>query len=298
MKLYNSKVQDYYKDELILLPFKDFYKNRSKFISSLNRTLYNQIIFMESGSGKFWVDINKFQANGTNIFTYVEGQVQIIENANDITGYVLLFTQQFLFKNSDKKETLEENIEILEKLMLTTLFKPSPTKFNVLLDVIYELHSELSKDRNKIQESIIYALFKILLLKTHQITTELKTIKCRENSDYKLLLQFRKLLEKNYNLEKTISFYSAQLFITSKKLNEIIKKYFGKSVKHIIEERILLEAKRYLIHSDLTAKEISNLVGFNDPINFSKGIQIKPPLNIEKVLLHNISTIFKQILTI
>ena len=52
-------------------------------------------------------------------------------------------------------------------------------------------------------------------------------------------------------------------------LNSLVKKYCGITVKESIQNRLLLEAK-FLLHStDLSIKEISNMVGFDDPNYFT-----------------------------
>jgi len=37
----------------------------------------------------------------------------------------------------------------------------------------------------------------------------------------------------------------------------------------MIQDRITLEAKRLLIHSELTMKQIAHALGFKDPLHFS-----------------------------
>jgi AraC family transcriptional regulator, transcriptional activator of pobA len=44
----------------------------------------------------------------------------------------------------------------------------------------------------------------------------------------------------------------------------------GKSPKVIISERVLLEIKRLLVHTNQSIKEIGFDLGFNEPTNFIK----------------------------
>jgi AraC family transcriptional regulator, transcriptional activator of pobA len=44
----------------------------------------------------------------------------------------------------------------------------------------------------------------------------------------------------------------------------------GKTPKEIIDDRILLEAKRILAHTTESIKEISYYLGFEEPTNFIK----------------------------
>ena len=45
---------------------------------------------------------------------------------------------------------------------------------------------------------------------------------------------------------------------------------FGKSPKEMIDDRVVLEAKRLLLYSDSSVKEISHELGFDEPTNFIK----------------------------
>lgn len=44
----------------------------------------------------------------------------------------------------------------------------------------------------------------------------------------------------------------------------------GRGAKQFIDDRVVLEAKRLLAHTDMTATECARRTGFDDPANFSK----------------------------
>ena len=58
--------------------------------------------------------------------------------------------------------------------------------------------------------------------------------------------------------------------LSPKRLNEITRKMLGKTITQLIHDRILLEAKRELIFSGRSIKEISYELGFEDPAYFSR----------------------------
>jgi AraC-like DNA-binding protein len=69
--------------------------------------------------------------------------------------------------------------------------------------------------------------------------------------------------------QRTVSFYADQLNVHPNYLNALIKKHTGKTAKESIQNRLVLEIK-YLLHStNLSIKEISNQLGFNDPNYFT-----------------------------
>ncbi|CAD0224557.1 helix-turn-helix domain-containing protein [Chryseobacterium sp. JV274] len=81
---------------------------------------------------------------------------------------------------------------------------------------------------------------------------------------------FNQLLEKNYCVLKRSAAYAKQLNISTHYLNESIKNITGLSVSQCIRERIILEAKRLLYHSDKSVKEIAFELGYDDYPYFSR----------------------------
>ena len=86
----------------------------------------------------------------------------------------------------------------------------------------------------------------------------------------KVTTAFRKLLEKNYINLKRPGQYAALLHISTPYLNDCIKGSTGYSVSYLIQERIILEAKRLLYHTDKSVKEIAFELGYVDYPYFSR----------------------------
>lgn len=81
---------------------------------------------------------------------------------------------------------------------------------------------------------------------------------------------FKQLLEKNYSTLKSPRGYADQLNISTSYLNECVKNTTGSSVSQHIQNRVILEAKRMLYHSDKSIKEISFELGYDDYSYFSR----------------------------
>jgi AraC-like DNA-binding protein len=86
------------------------------------------------------------------------------------------------------------------------------------------------------------------------------------NLGYTLL--FRDLLESNFTKLKSVNDYAKIICISEKRLGIATAKVLGKSPKEIITDRILLEAKRLLVHTNLSIKELGQELGFEDPAYF------------------------------
>jgi len=81
---------------------------------------------------------------------------------------------------------------------------------------------------------------------------------------------FKQLLDKNYSTLKSPRGYADQLNISTSYLNECVKNTTGSSVSQHIQNRVVLEAKRMLYHSDKSIKEISFELGYDDYSYFSR----------------------------
>ncbi|WP_159467460.1 helix-turn-helix domain-containing protein [Dyadobacter sp. 3J3] len=81
---------------------------------------------------------------------------------------------------------------------------------------------------------------------------------------------FKEILERNYTSAKSPTVYAEKLNISTPYLNECVKNTTGYSVSHHIQQRIILEAKRLLYHSDKSVKEIASELGYDDYPYFSR----------------------------
>lgn len=81
---------------------------------------------------------------------------------------------------------------------------------------------------------------------------------------------FKAILERNFITAKKPTEYAQTLNISTPYLNECIKNTTGYSVSHHIQQRIILEAKRLLYHSNKSVKEIASELGYEDYAYFSR----------------------------
>ena len=81
---------------------------------------------------------------------------------------------------------------------------------------------------------------------------------------------FREVLENNFTTLKSPAGYAEKLNISAPYLNECVKNTTGHPVSYLIRERVMLEAKRLLYHSDQSVKEIATRLGYDDYPYFSR----------------------------
>jgi AraC family transcriptional activator of pobA len=81
---------------------------------------------------------------------------------------------------------------------------------------------------------------------------------------------FRAIMEQNFRSVKQPSLFAEKLNISTAYLNECVKNTTGFSVSYHIQQRVILEAKRLLFHSNKSMKEIASELGYVDYPYFSR----------------------------
>lgn len=91
----------------------------------------------------------------------------------------------------------------------------------------------------------------------------------------KVVERFRELLDANFLQEKSVAFYAKELQLTPKYLSEILLAVTGKSAKKMILDHTLMHARTLLRESEMSIREISNWLGYEDFSYFIKAFKKK-----------------------
>jgi AraC-like DNA-binding protein len=80
---------------------------------------------------------------------------------------------------------------------------------------------------------------------------------------------FRDHVDEHFRSRHQVGEYAARLGYSARTLNRLARQNTGLTAKQLIDERILLEAKRLLSHADVPVAEVGRELGFDDASNFS-----------------------------
>ena len=138
--------------------------------------------------------------------------------------------------------------------------------FNILVNS-FKLDFEV---KDHLQGEMLRSLLKrLLILSTRRIKKDLPYPDL-SNSQMDVIRQYNLLVEKHFKVHHQVKEYADMMFKSPKTLSNLFKKYGEKSPLAIIQERIMLEAKRLLLYSDKTTEEIAYELGYKDAGHFSK----------------------------
>jgi AraC family transcriptional activator of pobA len=90
------------------------------------------------------------------------------------------------------------------------------------------------------------------------------------NARAALVARFREKVESHLRMELSIAQYAKALSVTPARLRAACLEVTGKPPARVLEERLLLEAKRNLTYTNMTVAETAYYLGFSDPAYFSR----------------------------
>jgi AraC-type DNA-binding domain-containing proteins len=254
---------------LLIMSLEKLYAKYDRIVTQPHRLAFFQLVLITKGNGTIGIDSQKYRLQPKSLFAASNGQVSILQFDKNVAGYVVFFSSDFIYKYPEDLHWIND-LSLFDPLTNSYLFDLSDVEYFELFNIIKKIDCELQTDESFAKEEILFNSLKTLIILSERIKRSKTSQSKKEGGDAIYISAFRKKLEEDYSQSRMVKYYANYLNITSKKLNQIICGYYGKPVKQLIEERVLLEIKRLLIHTDNTVKEIGHSLGFNDPTNFNK----------------------------
>jgi AraC family transcriptional activator of pobA len=85
-----------------------------------------------------------------------------------------------------------------------------------------------------------------------------------------LVARFRALIEERYRSHAGVDDYARACRVSPKRLRAACQRIAGAAPARLIQSRLMLEARRLLLYSDMTIAETAYYLGFDDPAYFSR----------------------------
>ena len=139
-------------------------------------------------------------------------------------------------------------------------------KFDLLLEVIREEFRTV----DQIQGEMLQMLLKRLIIICTRLAKEQLIVPNLSEQQIDIIRRFNVLVDVHFRTHHKVKDYAALLHKSPKTLSNLFAVYNQKSPHQIIQERIVLEAKRLMLYSDKQTKEIAFDLGFADPAYFSR----------------------------
>jgi AraC-like DNA-binding protein len=139
------------------------------------------------------------------------------------------------------------------------------------IDMILQMLQDEFKTHDHIQGEMMQVLLKRLIIVVTRLAKN-QFINPEELPGEKLdiVRKYNYLVETHFRTQHQVKFYADQLFKSPKTLSNLFALYNNKSPLLIIQERVIMEARRLIYYTDKPIKEIAYELGFEDAGHFGK----------------------------
>lgn len=236
-------------------------------ISTPHRADFYHILWIQMGTAEYLVDFEPVEVKANSLLFVNKDRVMAFDQNSEHDGRILLFTDNFFARSDGDIRYLHSTILFNELLGIPVVNIEATTS---LQTIFREIEGELAAESDPFQPGIVHSLLRGLLLMTEREIRKQGFTEIGKGADFEYTVLFRDFLERNFKALKSVSGYTALVNISEKRLTAATTKTLGKSPKTIIDERVMLEAKRLLLHTNQSIKEIGFDLGFEDPTYFIK----------------------------
>lgn len=252
-----------------ILDLKQLFKSSKTLLNHPHRTGFYEIVWFKNAETKLWVDFVDVEVKENTLMFFNKHVVKQLVGNSKQEGLVFLFNDDFFCKSNLDMTYL--NSHVLLNNLLNNDIQIELNEESLLFEVIFsQLQTEFNKKQDEYQARLLRNGLNNLLLHAERMYQHQGNHVVENDVEVDIFIRFKELLENNFSTQKQVQFYADTLYITSKKLNQITQKVLGKTPKVIIHDRILLEAKRELVHSQKNIQEIAYYLGFSESTNFVK----------------------------
>jgi AraC-like DNA-binding protein len=234
-----------------------------------HRHEFYTILFVRKACGTHVVDYVEFPMKPGVVFLLSPGQVHQVVSNCEPSGDIIMFNDEFLDRNYVSHDFIT-NLGLFSDLTTT----PPLTMPHESVERLTQISSQIKvafEGTSPFKFDIIASYLKLFLIEcNHHAYPSINQNPQSIQSGRSLIHEFKRILEQQFLQWHKVSEMTEALSITPDYLNNVVKASVGKTAKEMILSRIVLEAKRLGLHTDLSSKEIAYRLGYDDPSHFSK----------------------------
>lgn len=238
--------------------------HRSEFLVP-HRKEYYFWAFVKQGASRHWIDMKPYTLKPNTFYFTVPHQVHLKEDPMPLNAISVGFAEDFLAMEENsflKQLPIIQNPNNAHELNLTD------NDIVFIEDMLNKIYDE-NHTGNAWQHGMLMAYMRILIIYLSRLYIEqfndIDTV-----PDRVLLKRYLSKIEEGYTEFHEVSSYADMLNISAGHLSEVVKEQSGKPAIAHIHERLILETKRLLFHTDHSVKEIAFRLGFEDASYFNR----------------------------
>lgn len=253
-------------DEVYVNRFSDHLLKNKNLISKPHSHDFYLCVFFTRGNGIHEIDFNTYDINPGSVFFIKPGQTHFWKFDEKPQGYIFFHSKAFY-----------EMYSLVHQLEIFPFYYPYHNVSQIHIDFKNEVQAlfenvldEYVNTRILRELKLLNGINAIYIQLTRMFTSTIDLTKYSKSGYFKILEQLEQAINTYFEKEKLPRFYADLLHITPRHLNRVVHETLDKTTTQLIADRVILEARRLIVHSERSLSEIAECLGFSDYAYFSR----------------------------
>jgi AraC family transcriptional activator of pobA len=231
-------------------------------VHDLHRHDFYFMLFIKNGDGEHEIDFIKYAVKDFSVFFVRPGQVHQLKLKKGSSGFMIQFTSDFYVPKDLPA------LQVLRKVSNKNYCQVSETGIAQIYGLLNSIFLEFNQKQERYTEAIKSFLNILFITIARQSPFPTKIASEAKLYAQERLEELQDLLGKNIQTKKQVTDYAQMLSMTPYQLNAITMGLLKKTVSELINEYIILEAKRLLVGTVNQVNQIADELGYDDPSYF------------------------------
>jgi AraC family transcriptional activator of pobA len=230
-----------------------------------HRKDYYFFAFVEEGGSRHWIDFVPYTVRPGHFYFTVPQQVHLKEETKPMKGFVAGFTEEFLLLEENR---MLRQLPVIQNPAGAHEIVLSDEDITYIADVMRKMTTEFNAGGSW-QNQMLTSWLRVLVIYLSRLYNE-QFGESKITQNHCLLKNFQELIGERHAELHDVAAYASLLNLTPGYLNDVVKQQSGKTAINHIHNRLVVEAKRKLLHTDLSVKQIADELGFEDAAYFNR----------------------------
>ncbi len=218
----------------------------------------HQVLFMTSGGGTVDLEGSPHALPAPCFVNIPRGVVHGYQFEPGTSGWVATLP-------SDLLDHSIRNGEGVRKPLEHPCVAPLAADLRAMAETLYKEYHSHNFARAQLLRSLAGSLSGLVARYIHNAEGSART-----DASNPIFARFETLVEQHFRSRRPLSDYARDLAVSPTHLNRVVHQVTGESASHLVNERMLREARRMLLYTSLSAAQIAYELGFSDPAHFSR----------------------------
>lgn len=244
-----------------LFRISDLYAERGiEEVSRHHRLNFSALIYITEGEGQHYIDHQLHQVRAGTLLTLGKNQIHAFAKTRTVDGFVMPFNCTFLADSGNDPYFDSIIAALVQVNCIHNITEDIDALFRVMVKEFYA--------ESEFRAELIRSLLRCVLLKTivpiYKINAQ--QLQLGASDFYRL----KNHIDEHFSLRPSVAEIALAIGKSVKQLDKLAKDNAGISVKELLDERVLIEAKRQLAFSQYAIADIAEQLGFNEATNMTK----------------------------